>query len=100
MAETLQTIRHSENTDVSKSLDVPANELGNQLIELYYSSASLRTRQLITLFMTEAGAVWLRKLLMRDTGPIESSVAPFATLNDYINLVAANDSDIFRGLTG
>lgn len=100
MVDTLHAIRRIESNKISKSLDVSANDLGNRLIEVYYLSSNLTTRELITNFMTEAGNVWLRKLLTRDTGPIESSMTHFATVDDYINLLAANDAEMACGLAG
>lgn len=99
MVQCLYLIRRIETRKVSKSLNVSTKELGNRLIEVYYISSNLRTRELITQFMTDAGAVWLRKLLTRDTGPIESSLAPFATMAEYTNLLAANDRDYQHDLT-
>jgi len=100
MVNTLHAIRRIEGAKVSKMLNVSSKQLGNKMIEVYYYSGNLYTRELITQFMTDAGAVWLRKLLTRDTAKIESTQAPFATISDYINLVAANDGGYQRHLTG
>ena len=91
MIEALEAIRSVESSRMTKHLDVSANELGNSLIVLYYKTHRLYTRELITTFMTEAGVVWLRKLLTRDTGPVASSVSRLASLADYVGLLAAND---------
>lgn len=91
MVDALHSIREIESSRTGKQLNVPANELGNRLIVLYYKTRRLATRELITLFMTQAGVVWLRKLLTRDISPIASSPARFACLNDYLGLLAAND---------
>jgi len=40
--------------------------------------------------MTEAGVVWLRKLLTRDTLPLASDEARFTSMNDYMRLIDAN----------
>ena len=44
--------------------------------------------------MTEAGVVWLRKLLTRDTDPIASTKTRFASMGDYMDLLSANDEEI------
>jgi len=50
--------------------DFIADEAGNELIQIYSNTENLKTRQLITNFMQEAGYTWLRKLLTRDTSPV------------------------------
>ena len=92
MLDALHGIKRIESTNNSKQLDVPTNELGNRLIKLYYHTQTLKTRELITEFMAQAGAVWLRKLLTKDVGPIASSSTRFASMDDYLSLLAANDS--------
>jgi len=94
MVDTLHAIRRIESTYTGKQLDVASNKLGNRLIVLYYKTGRLETRQLITTFMYHAGAVWLRKLLTRDLCEIESSASQFASLNDYLGLLAANDDTL------
>lgn len=96
MVDALHEIRRIETDKISRILNVPAVELGNCLIRLYYSSSRLQTRELIAGFMKEAGVVWMRKLLMRDTASIASTHTQFATLNDYIDLLAANDEHLFE----
>lgn len=91
MVDALHSIRCIESTNNGKRLNVPANELGNRLIKLYYHTQIFETRELITEFMTQAGVVWLRKLLTKDVGPIASSSTRFASLDDYLSLLAAND---------
>jgi len=98
MVDALRTIRRIEGKKVSRVLNVPAKELGNRLIELYYQSSNLNTRELITGFMTQAGHVWLRKLLTKDIGPVESSSTYFASIDDYIDLLAANDDEMLCDL--
>ena len=49
-----------------------ADEAGNELIHIYSDTENLKTRELITNFMQEAGHTWLRKLLTRDTSPVYS----------------------------
>lgn len=100
MVDALHAIRRIESNKISRILNVPATELGNCLIDLYYASRNLQTRELITEFMTEAGVVWARKLLMRDTSSIASTATKFATLNDYVELLAANDENTFQDLAG
>jgi len=90
MVDKLNAIRRLESSQVSALLDVPANELGNALIRVYLNTQSLETRELITEFMTEAGVVWLRKLLTRDTLPLASDEAKFTSMNDYMRLIDAN----------
>jgi len=92
MLATLQEIRRIESKNNGERLNVPANELGNRLIKLYYHTGFSETRELITEFMTEAGVVWLRKLLTKDVGPIASSDSQFASMSDYLSLLTANEN--------
>ena len=94
MVAALHGIKRIESTNNGKQLNVPANELGNRLIKLYYHTQFLETRELITEFMTQAGVVWLRKLLTKDVRPIASSETHFASMEDYLSLLAANDSSL------
>lgn len=91
MVDALHAIRRIESVYTGRQLNVPANELGNRLIVLYYKTQRLETRELITEFMTQAGVVWLRKLVACDIGPIASSESQFASMNDYLDLLASND---------
>ena len=52
--------------------DFIADQAGNELIQIYSNTENLKTRKLITNFMQEAGYIWLRKLLTRDTSPVYS----------------------------
>jgi len=92
MVEKLHEIRRIESSKMSNVLDVASNELGNCLIDVYYSTSNLETRELITEFMNEAGVNWLRKLLTKDTSPVEATKSSFATVNDYMSLMPANDN--------
>lgn len=94
MVDNLHAIRRIESSKISQILDVPSNELGNCLIDVYYSTNNLETRTLITDFMNEAGVDWLRKLLTKDTLPVERSKSSFASVNDYMSLMPANDSNV------
>ena len=98
MRETLQSIKQIEDAQMCRALNVPIDELGNSLIAIYYSTSHLKTRKLIWSFMLQAGAVWQRKLLTNDTSPIASSATRFATLNDYVALLLANDDTGFGNL--
>ena len=91
MVNTLNVIRSIESNYTGNQLDITSNKLGNRLIVLYYKTARLETRELITQFMHQAGPVWLRKLVMRDLSEIASSENQFASLDDYLGLLAAND---------
>lgn len=100
MVDALHAIRRIETDQISRILNVPAIELGNCLIDLYYNSSSLKTRELINVFMAEAGTVWQRKLLSRDTSPISSTQTMFASLDDYVELLSANDEHHFDQQSG
>ena len=91
MVNALHSIRSIESHYTARQLNVTANKLGNRLIVLYYKTGRLETRELITQFMHQAGPVWLRKLLTRDLSEIASSEKRFASLDDYLGLLAAND---------
>ena len=90
MVDLLHEIRQIEPQRKSRKLNVPADKLGIALIEFYYKSQNLRTRELITMFMGEAGFVWLQKLVGRDTSPL-SDESQFTSLAEYVALAAAND---------
>lgn len=88
----LDDLNRVERKSMSRLSDLSVNDLGIGLIELYYKRDSLLTRELIRDFLSRAGAVWLRKLLTKDTTPIASSATRFASLSDYVGLLAANDA--------
>ncbi|MBT8114458.1 MAG: hypothetical protein KJP04_03715 [Arenicella sp.] len=88
MLQTLNEIRNIEPLERVDELDVPDTELGNKLIELYYHSDNSRTQKLITVFMKSAGIIWLRKLVTRDTTPTAAPDGTFASLTDYIGMLA------------
>lgn len=90
LIDKLDAIHQVESDKISRILHLPANELGNCLIDLFYSTSNPGVRDLIAEFMTEAGAVWLRKLMTKDTDPVESTTTQFASLHDYTNLLGAN----------
>jgi len=98
MVDNLHTIRRIESSKISKILDVSSNELGNCLIDVYYGTNNLETRELITDFMNQAGVDWLRKLLTRDTSPVEHSKRSFASMNDYMGMLSANDENAIFGV--
>ncbi|MEM7359191.1 MAG: hypothetical protein AAF431_08840 [Pseudomonadota bacterium] len=90
MVDLLHEIRRIEPMRKSRQLNVPSSELGNKLIQYYYQTSNLRTRQLITEFMNAAGFVWIKKLVTKDLNPV-SDVSHFSSLDEYIALAAAND---------
>jgi len=65
MLHALDAIKDIESAANLKVIDVPFDRLGGSLIDLYYLSTNLRTRELIRDFMQQAGPVWLRKLITR-----------------------------------
>jgi len=91
MQTILEQLRLIEGRTIKRLMSLPANDLGNGLIDVYYKRKNLRTRELIREFLDQAGIVWLRKLLTRDTGPVVSSQGRFASLDEYLDLLAAND---------
>ncbi len=93
MSQALYSIKQIESSYTSKQLNGSSNEVGNRLIVLYYKTRSIATRELVTEFMTQAGIVWLRKLLTGDIRPIASSRNNFASLDDYLGLLTANDCE-------
>lgn len=66
MADLLSEIRRNEKSITSSSLEISSPNVGDNLINLYMQTRSFKTRELITMFMIEAGYDWLRKLVMRD----------------------------------
>jgi len=95
MLDAVQTIRRTERRKLVRQLDVPSNEIGNSLIEVYYQTDNLRTRELIMEFMHQAGVQWMRKLITRDTTPLNETQLKLTSLDSYVNLIAANDSHNF-----
>ena len=91
MVENLYAIEKIELQLTSNILDLPLNDLGNSLIEVYYNTSHLYLRTLIIDFMNEAGLEWMHKLLARDTSPIEESGVAVRSVYDFTSLVAAND---------
>lgn len=94
MVDALDTIRRNESDPVTLNLNISDNVLGNRLIKLYYQTSNINSRELITEFMTQAGVVWLRKLLTKDTADIASSESDLASMQDYLGLLAANDCSV------
>lgn len=66
MADLLAEIRRNETIKNEQALSFSSPDVGNNLINLYMQTDSYRSRELITLFMIEAGYGWLRKLVTRD----------------------------------
>lgn len=94
MIDVLSVIRRKECAQVYAGLSRSNPNLGNRLIKLFYQTSNVHTRELITEFMTLAGAVWLRKLLTRDTDDIASTQSRLASLDDYLGLLVVNDSSL------
>ena len=91
MQKILDELSLIERNEMTRCMNLAANDLGNELITLYYSDTSSRVKVLIKEFLTLAGVVWLRKLLTKDTSPVLSSRGVLAGLDDYLGLLAAND---------
>ena len=93
MQKLLDELSILEREEMTRLLNLAANDLGNELIKFYYRCTELKTRGVIQEFLTLAGPVWLRKLLTKDTSPVESSHGAFATLDDYLGLLSnSNES--------
>ena len=92
MGQALESIKDIESWYTARQLNVPDNELGNRLIVLFYKTRNLQTRALIMEFMAQAGIVWSRKLRTMDSRPIASSPTRLASMQDYLGVLAANDS--------
>lgn len=93
MFDALQMVRQIERRKLVRKLDVPADQLGNGLIEIYYLTENLHTRELIMAFMKEAGAHWMRKLITKDTSEFYEHEPSSSSAEIYIDLVAANDAN-------
>lgn len=94
MIESLREIKQIEPSRKTNKLDVSMKKLGISLIDLYYSTKNIRTRELIMSFMNDAGYHWLRKLVTRDTSPLTTDMN-ISSLEDYVHLIAANEDDVF-----
>lgn len=96
MQQLLDELSTLERNEMTRLFNLAANDLGNELITLYHSREDARTRELIKEFLTLAGPVWLRKLLLKDVTPVVSSRGVFASLDDYLNLlVNSSESSLF-----
>ena len=94
MIEYLEAIEAAAPKKISDIMNLEVNQLGNSLIDFYYSTSDLETRKLITQFMDEAGIEWMRKLITRDTSEVTNSKPDLATIYDFTSLVAANDTQL------
>lgn len=90
MVDLLDELRRIEPARKNRALSVPESKLGNALIRHYYATDNLLSREIIKEIMSHAGFVWLRKLIMKDPQPLDT-ISHFSSLNDYIELAAAND---------
>lgn len=92
MLDSVQIIKRIERKKLVRKLNVPSSEIGNSLIEIYYQTDNLRTRELIMSFMNEAGVCWMRKLITRDTSEMSDAQVSISSIDNYVNLIAANDA--------
>lgn len=95
MSEILDQVIDSEGRRARKVIKDDDVQVGGKLIKLYYRTSKLATRELIVEFMSLAGNVWLRKLYRRDPRPIASTKTKFASLEDYLNILPANNAQSF-----
>jgi len=94
MIEVVHEIKRIEPFKKTNRLNVSVKELGLRMIDLYYSTQNVRTRELIMSFMEDAGFNWIRKLITRDTTPVIKD-DNLSSLDDYVHLIAANEEDFF-----
>jgi hypothetical protein len=90
MISILQEISELEPMRQTRGLHAAKEDIGNKLIEIYYRTDSLRSRELIMSFMDHAGFNWVRKLITRDTDNVRN-YAGLSTLDEYARLAAVND---------
>lgn len=90
IVDLLNDLHRIEPAHKNRSLCVPKSKLGNALIRHYYATDNLLSREIIKEIMSQAGFVWLRKLIMKNPQPLDT-ISHFSSLNDYIELAAAND---------
>ena len=91
MQKLLDELSVLEREEMTRLFNLAANDLGNELILLYYRRTESETRALIQQFLTLAGPVWLRKLMTKDVSRVLSSHGVFASLDDYLNLLVQNN---------
>lgn len=98
MVDRLHQIRRIEQGVPSCELDAPAEQLGAELVALYYRTDKSRTRVLITQFLADAGGDWLHKLVTAEVQQQSMTAYPAsqpglktASLQDYLSVLAAND---------
>lgn len=91
MIEQLDGIKSYESEGNLQLLEAPEDQLGTQLIELYYRTDSLMTREIIRDLFEDLGMEWLRKLITRDTSTDDLLFKEFASTNDYLSMLGSND---------
>lgn len=94
MVDTLHQICEIEPAKKTRRLNVPVTDLGVRMIQLYYDTRNVLTRELIMSFMQHAGFHWVRKLVTRDTSPMLHVV--MASIDDYVNIMPANEPGDFQ----
>ncbi len=70
---------------------VPEEQISGRLVELYYNTDDLSTREFIRSLFQEAGTEWLHKLMTRDTSPSSVPFKEFASTADYLSMLGSND---------
>ena len=91
MMKQLDGIKTFESESNVKLIEVPEEQLGSKLIELYYRTDNLMTREIVRDLFQDLGHEWLRKLIMRDTSTNELIFKEYASTNDYLGMMGSND---------
>ena len=92
MMQQIDDIKNYESATNARLIKVPENELSGGLIELYYQTDNLSTRETVRNMFQNAGVSWLRKLITRDTSVSAVPVKELATTEDYLSMMVCNDS--------
>ena len=93
MMKQIDGIKSYESAGNVKLIEVPEEQLGSKLIELYYRTDNLMTREIVRDLFQDLGSDWLRKLIMRDTSSNGVLFKEFASTSDYLSMLGSNDGE-------
>ena len=87
----LEKVRAAEPSYRLTKTDATNLVLAKQLLDLYHNTKLLYTQYLIEIIFKQAGKEWLNRLHAQDQISIEQSNLVLASLQDYLQILAAND---------
>jgi len=91
MMQQLNDIKNVETESNLRLIRVPEDQLSGKLVELYYKTDNLLTREIVRNLFQNMGTEWLRKLLTRDTSACDVPFKEYASTSDYLSMLGSND---------